>query len=89
MNELVAYLELSPFADLAQMLSVLREQLQMRGWTIEAAPRLAPVGFFCNRDGERWFVHIVHYDPRTAGDRAPRAIQGGTSPCSKQALPHR
>jgi len=63
MNDLVAHVELAPFADRARFLSELSAQLEQRGWTIEVAPGLAMVGFFCNRDGERWFVHVVHYDP--------------------------
>jgi hypothetical protein len=78
MNQLVAHVELAPFMDLPLVLSVLSEQLQRRGWTIEAAPRLAVVGFFCNREGERWFVHLVHYDPCAAGHHVPRTIQAGT-----------
>jgi len=66
MNELVAHVELAPFTDRAQVLAATIEQLEKRGWTIESAPGLAAVGFFCNRNGERWFVHVVHFDPRKA-----------------------
>ncbi len=60
-DELVFHVELAPLADLAQILAETIEQLAEHGWMIEGAPSFA--GFFCNRDGERWFVHIVHYDP--------------------------
>jgi hypothetical protein len=75
MNELVAQVELAPFADRAKVLATTIEELEKRGWTVESAPRLAVVGFFCSRDGERWFVHIVHYDPCAAGHRALRTIR--------------
>jgi hypothetical protein len=63
MNELISHVKLAPLTDLPEILSMTMEQLRTRGWRIEVAPRLSSVGFFCSRDGERWFVHIVHYDP--------------------------
>jgi len=60
-DELVFHLELAPLTDLTQILAATIEQLGNDGWMIEGVPSLA--GFFCNRDGERWFVHIAHYDP--------------------------
>ena len=60
-DELVFHVELAPLADLAQVLAATIEQLEEHGWRIEGTPSFG--GFFCNRDGERWFVHIVHYDP--------------------------
>jgi hypothetical protein len=63
MNELISHIKLAPLTDLPEILSITMEQLRTRGWRIEVAPRLSSVGFFCHRDGERWFVHIVHYDP--------------------------
>jgi hypothetical protein len=60
-DELVFHVELAPLADPEEVLASAIEQLGTHGWMIEGAPSCA--GFFCNRDGERWFVHIVHYDP--------------------------
>ena len=67
MNELVSYVELAPLADLALTLAATIEQLEKQGWMIEEPPRLPFAAFFCNRDGERWFVHLVHYDPTGPG----------------------
>ena len=77
-DELVFHVELAPLADPEQVLAATIEQLEHDEWMIEGAPSLA--GFFCNREGERWFVHIVHYDPTrrahrdASGARLPRQI---------------
>jgi hypothetical protein len=76
MDELIGHVELAPFTDHEEILSATIEELQRRGWMIEAAPRLSSVGFFCHREGERWFVHIVHYNPtRSCPYERPRARQ--------------
>jgi hypothetical protein len=80
MNDLVGQIELAPFADHREVLSATIEELQRRGWMIEVAPRLSSVGFFCHREGERWFVHIVHYNP------AQHKAQKSVMPVSSASL---
>jgi hypothetical protein len=63
MNELVGHVELAPFADRAEVLAAAIKEFEKRGWLIEEAPRLSTIGFFCNREGVRWFVHIVRFNP--------------------------
>jgi hypothetical protein len=92
-DELVFHIELAPLADLAQILAETIDQLEEHGWMIEGAPSLT--GFFCNRDGERWFVHIVHYDPirRARHGRsscaASRAHSMESSRCSSRRFTQR
>jgi hypothetical protein len=75
-NELIGHVELAPFTDHEEVLSATVEELQRRGWMIEVAPRLSSVGFFCHREGERWFVHIVHYNPTQSHGDSRRSTSG-------------
>jgi hypothetical protein len=75
-NELVGHVELAPFTDHEEVLSATVEELRRRGWMIEVAPRLSSVGFFCHREGERWFVHIVHYNPTQSHGDSRRSTSG-------------
>jgi hypothetical protein len=69
-DELVFHVELAPRVDLEQILAITIEQFREHGWTIEGTPSFA--GFFCNRDGERWFIHITRYNPTRRTRAWPR-----------------
>jgi hypothetical protein len=62
-HELVSHIELAPGADPEQVLGEAMERLEREGWQHEEPPNNRFAGFFTNRDGVRWLVHIAHVDP--------------------------
>lgn len=62
-HELVSHVELAPGADPAQVLAEAMERLEREGWQHEEAPCQSFAGFFTNRDGVRWLVHVAYCDP--------------------------
>jgi len=91
-SELISDIELAAGADLAQVLAEAMEKLEGEGWEMEEPPNASFAGFFCRRDGVRWFVHIAHVDPhaeRNASDRSVwTAPESRVLPFRKRSTPN-
>jgi len=64
---------LEPGTDLYAVLARAMDRLAADGWRIEDDGRFG--SFFCNRDGERRFVHIRPTDPAAADLYGPSTFE--------------